>query len=101
LNPFENHGVQNAAGCDGTRNERGLMRLRQSDCLQGKKEIRKENSDLSYLYKMYKVRLFTKYKSYLIIPLYMVFPYSIIFFFYSIRNGRYEVKVRMQGGGFK
>ena len=34
-----------------------------------KREIYKENSNLGYLYNIYKVRLFTKYKSHVIIPL--------------------------------
>ena len=34
--------------------ERGLMRLGQSDCLQGKKEIPKESSDLSYLHNIHR-----------------------------------------------
>jgi hypothetical protein len=50
-----------AAGATVTvqEHERGRMRLGQNDCLQGKKEIPKESSDLSYLHSIHKVALFT------------------------------------------
>ena len=43
--------------------ERGRVPLGQNYCLRGEKEIRKENSDLSYLHNIHKVRLFIKCES--------------------------------------
>jgi hypothetical protein len=48
--------------------ERGRVRLGYNDYLQGEKEIRKESSDLRYLYNIHKVRLFIKYESHMIVP---------------------------------
>jgi hypothetical protein len=48
--------------------ERGRVQLGQNDCLRGEKEIPKENSNLSYLHNIHKMRPFIKYESHIIVP---------------------------------
>jgi hypothetical protein len=59
---------RSVAGVTVQGHERGRMRLGQNDCLRGEKEIPKENSFLSYLHNIHKVRLFIKYESHMIVP---------------------------------
>lgn len=73
--PYRGTGKQYVTGQE---HEQGRVRLEQNDCLQGEKEIPKENSDLSYLRNIHKVRLFTKYESHMIVPSHMDPPYSIV-----------------------